>query len=95
VQTSAERKAAYVAERVSPSRTYDRTWQRLRGAYLLQSPLCECGCLRPAEVVHHKQPHLGDRGLLLDWDNLEALAKPCHDRITAKRDGGFGNPVRR
>ena len=62
-------------------------------AYLAQNPLCECGCMRPATVVDHKRPHNGNRALMFDWDNLQAMTKPCHDRTTAALEGGFGNPV--
>lgn len=89
-----QRKAQYVAARPSPSRVYGRQWQRLRAAYLAAHPVCECGCLRPATVVHHKREHHGDLALLMDWENLQSMAKPCHDRITAQRSGGFGNPRR-
>jgi 5-methylcytosine-specific restriction protein A len=58
----------------------------------------------PASVVDHKIPHRlkeakdsGDaerirRALELFWNrsNWQALAKPCHDRKTAREDGGFG-----
>ena len=94
VTTSAARRAAYDAARVSPSRIYGRQWQKLRLAYLVAHPLCECGCSYPATVVDHRRPHNGDRELLYDWDNLQALTKACHDRKTAARDGGFGNPRR-
>jgi len=90
-----ERKAQYVAARPSPSRIYGRRWQKLRAAYLAANPLCECGCNHPAQVVHHKRAHHGDTALLLAWDNLQALTKPCHDRITAASGGGFGNAIRR
>ena len=69
----AERRAAYDAIRLSPSRTYDRRWQKLRAAYLATHPLCECGCNRLATVVDHKQPHNGDDALLSAWDNLPAM----------------------
>ena len=62
--------------------------------YLDQHPLCECGCGYAATVVDHRRPHDGDLGLLYDWDNLQAMTKPCHDRKTAALDGGFGNPIR-
>ena len=48
-----------------------------------------------ATVVDHRKPHRGDAALMYAWTNLEAMTKPCHDRKTAARDGGFGNPVRR
>jgi len=91
VLTSAARRAQYDAERPSPSRIYGRRWRRLRLAYLAQHPLCECGCGHAATVVDHIRPHQGDHALLMSWDNLQALTKPCHDRKTAARDGGFGN----
>jgi hypothetical protein len=34
-------------------------------------------------VVHHKRPHGGDAALFFDETNLQALAKACHDRLTA------------
>jgi 5-methylcytosine-specific restriction protein A len=95
VQSWRDRKAQYVADRPSPARVYGRRWQKLRAAYLAANPLCECGCGWPAQVVHHKRAHHGDTGLLLAWDNLQALTKRCHDRITAASGGGFGNRVRR
>ena len=100
VLTPVERRAAYDAARPSPSRTYGRRWQRLRLAYLARNPLCECdenagaGCGRAATVVDHRTPHNGDEALLYDWDNLQSMTKACHDRKTAARDGGFGNPRR-
>lgn len=92
VQTWAERKADYVATRKQTA--YGRRWRKLRAAYLVQHPLCECGCNRPAEVVHHKRAHRDDEALMYDWDNLQALTKRCHDAITARHDGGFGNKHR-
>lgn len=78
----------------SSSRIYDHRWRLLRRAYLVQNPICECGCGHPATVVDHRKPHNGDAALMYDWDNLEAMTKPCHDRKTAARDGGFGNPLK-
>jgi len=67
---------------------------------LARNPLCQCeendgaGCGRAAVVVDHRVPHNGDPVLLYNWDNLQAMTKACHDRKTAARNGGFGNPVR-
>lgn len=95
VQTTADRRRAYFRLRGSTAkRGYDWRWKKLRAAYLAQHPLCECGCGHAATVVDHKRAHGGDPALLYDWDNLQALTKPCHDRKTAARDGGFGNPVK-
>jgi 5-methylcytosine-specific restriction protein A len=90
----ADRKREYVENRASLSRIYGRRWQKLRAAYLAQHPVCECGCNRVAEVVHHIKPHRGDDALLYDWANLQALTKKCHDSITVRQGGGFGNPVK-
>jgi len=58
-------------------------------------PLCEeCkrnGRLTPAVVVDHIIPHKGNRELFWNEKNWQALCKSCHDRKTAKEDGGFGN----
>lgn len=93
--SEAQRRARYDRARSADhGRIYGWRWQKLRAAYLVQHPICECGCGWPAQVVHHKAPHNGDPILIFAWDNLQALTKQCHDRITAARDGGFGNPVR-
>jgi 5-methylcytosine-specific restriction enzyme A len=101
VQTSAERRAAYDASRSRLTIYNTAHWLRLRKAYLAAHPLCECeandgaGCGYAATVVDHKSPHNGDLVLAYNWENLQAMTKACHDRKTAARDGGFGNPVKR
>jgi 5-methylcytosine-specific restriction protein A len=102
VLTGAERRAQYDRTRTR-SKVYDTArWRyRLRRMYLAAHPLCECeandgaGCGYPAEIVDHKVPHNDDPNLAFDQNNLCALTKACHDRKTAARDGGFGNPVKR
>jgi 5-methylcytosine-specific restriction protein A len=94
-QSREDRRAAYDKTKV---RHYTkRRWYHLRNAYLATHPMCECedNCGGVATVVDHRTPHLGDDALLYDWNNLQAMTKQCHDRKTAKYDGGFGNPVRR
>jgi len=67
----------------------------------------ECHGVRivAASVVDHVVPHRlsealagGDerqiaaaRARFWDSNNWMAMAKPCHDRKTAREDGGFGN----
>ena len=79
-------------------RGYTRNWEKYRKRYLKEHPLCvECykkGILEPAEVVDHIIPHKGDMVLFWDPKNHQALSKRCHDRKTAKEDGGFGNKER-
>lgn len=95
VQTAAERRRAYFAARSSTSaRGYDWRWKKLRAAFLAQNPLCCCGCGRAATVVDHKRAHGGDPALLYDWNNLQAMTKPCHDAKTVRQDGGFGHPAK-
>ena len=43
-----------------------------------------------ATVVDHIVPHRGDMRLFWDTKNWQAMAKSCHDRKTARHDGGFG-----
>ena len=66
-------------------------WRRTRLAVLAAHPLCAChecrGAGLLATVVHHVRPHGGDEGLFFDVHNLQAVAKPCHDRITARGGG--------
>lgn len=77
-------------------RGYDARWRKARKWFLSRNPLCvqclEDGRLTPATVVDHVVPHRGDVNLFWDVNNWQALCKSCHDRKTAKEDGGFGNP---
>ncbi|WP_144469068.1 HNH endonuclease signature motif containing protein, partial [Bacillus pumilus] len=36
-------------------------------------------------------PHKGDKKLFWDSSNWQPLCASCHNRKTAKEDGGFGN----
>jgi len=87
------RQARVDAQRpTSAQRGYDGEWQRIRAVYLGEHPYCaECGA--PATDVHHITPLR--RGGTHDETNLKALCHACHSRVTARRDGGFGNPSRR
>lgn len=67
-------------------------WQKLRELKLSHNPICE-RCLdqeivEPATVVHHRKPHKGEDTLFHDFDNLEALCKPHHDRDGRLEDNG-------
>ena len=64
-----------------------KRWQSTRLAYIKsKGGLCErClkrGLYRPAQVVHHKtyinQDNINNPTITLDWNNLEALCKDCH-----------------
>lgn len=78
-------------------RGYGYRWQKTSKAYLKAHPLCECpdckaGELRVtvAEVVDHIVPHRGDMALFWKRANWQAMSKQCHDKKTAREDGGFG-----
>ena len=70
------------------NKRYGRAWRRIRLKYIQSHPLCEqCereGRLTPAEEVHHILP-LADGGTH-DVENLMALCKSCHSRITDRQE---------
>lgn len=76
-------------------RGYDAAWDRYSRRYRQQHPLCvSCvsgGHASPSEVVDHITPHRGDETLFWDPENHQALCSACHNRKTAREDGGFGN----
>lgn len=73
---------------IRTKKSYGRTWQRARNHYIRLHPFCEM-CLRSgrysqATEVHHVLPI--SQGGTNAQDNLMALYKPCHSRITAEMD---------
>jgi len=79
----------------SAARGYDHLWQRLRLQILAAEPLCrDCaadGRVTAAEVVDHIVTIAEAPELRLEASNCAPLCRPCHNRKTATRDGGFGN----
>lgn len=75
---------------------YGSRWRKYRAHYLMTHPLCVCADCKqseiplPADVVDHIVPHKGDINLFWDISNHQPMAKRCHDKKTAKEDGGFG-----
>lgn len=70
-------------------------WRALRARVIREQPFCATrGCGKRTRVVDHARPHRGDLQLFFDRSNLVGYCKPCHDRKTARFDGGFGNPRR-
>jgi 5-methylcytosine-specific restriction protein A len=68
------------------SERYGHKWRRIRNRYIETHPLCE-ECLKterytPAQEVHHILPL--EKGGTHNEDNLMALCKSCHSRITAE-----------
>ena len=88
-------------ERESPTkRGYNYKWTKARKAFLAQHPICECPACKvsghplPANVVDYIIPHRGDRDLFWDESNWQAMNKRCHDKKTARENGGFGNKIK-
>jgi 5-methylcytosine-specific restriction protein A len=84
-----------VTRQTAHERGYTAEWQKARIIYLRANPLCaDCykiGRLNAATVVDHIKAHKGDTLLFWDQDNWQPLCKACHDRKTAREDGGMGN----
>jgi 5-methylcytosine-specific restriction protein A len=96
VHAKVKQKEVEAQRESSTQRGYGYRWQKTSKGFLRAHPLCQCdeckeGELRllAATVVDHKIPHRGDMKLFWDRDNWQAMSKPCHDRKTAKEDGGF------
>lgn len=71
-------------------RGYTQRWYKEKAKFLKMYPYCvSCGDV--AKVVDHIKPHKGDMKLFWDVSNWQGMCKSCHDRKTAKHDGGFGN----
>lgn len=73
-------------------RRYGRAWKRIRDRFISTHPLCqkcyEHGVLTKAEEVHHILP-LSQGGTHAE-ENLMALCKSCHSRITAEMGDRWG-----
>lgn len=77
----------------STQRGYDRDWERLRIEFLALHPYCECDVHKGEDervlsnVVDHIISIRERPDLRLEWSNLRAMTKPCHDRHTAHTQG--------
>lgn len=71
-----------------------KRWQDMRRTQLKREPFCECPhhagrADRPrAGVVDHKVPHRGDSKLFFDANNLQSMAKECHDIFKQSEEKG-------
>ncbi|MEK4884886.1 HNH endonuclease signature motif containing protein [Bacillus sp. FSL W8-0223] len=67
-----------------------KEWRDLRNAYISAHPLCErClvnGIVKQAKIVHHKIEVRDDWNKRLDYDNLQAVCRECHNGIHNKID---------
>jgi len=75
--------------------TNSGAWRALRAQVLRGEPLCRAcqqnDVITAATVVDHIDGDSHNN----EWENLMPLCASCHGRLTARHDGGFGNPVRR
>jgi 5-methylcytosine-specific restriction protein A len=92
--TAKERRKVYDQRRgKTAERGYDTAWKRLRIEYLAMHVFCECDDhkgkdLRAlSEVVDHIVPIADNPDSRLDWANLRAMTKRCHDKHTAATRG--------
>lgn len=76
-------------------RGYGSKWREASKGFLRKHPLCQCpDCddgrkrITPATVVDHRVPHRNNMTLFWDRSNWQSMAKRCHDRKTAREDGG-------
>jgi 5-methylcytosine-specific restriction protein A len=83
------------------ARGYGRRWQKTSAGFLLAHPLCSDpyglhgNAPRAAEVTDHIIPHRGNMGLFWDPKNWQPLCRVCHNRKTAREDGGFGRSMKK
>ena len=65
-------------------------WRACRNAYMKKAGgLCErCykeGLIKPAVIVHHRvhlnPSNIGEPSITLNFDNLEALCRECHEEV--------------
>lgn len=81
----------------STQRGYNARWRQTRRAFLRAHPICQCddqACRRIATIVHHRDGKgpTGPQGH--NPSNLQALAKQCHDQLTAtQQPGGWHQKV--
>jgi len=74
-------------------RGYDGAWQKLSKEYRATHPYCECDVHQGkderalTQVVDHIQSIEDRPDLRLEWSNLRAMSKTCHDRHTSKTQG--------
>lgn len=93
-RTDEQRRSAADKRRgTTAQRGYDKVWQRVSIEFRAQHPFCECdehmGRDERAlsQVVDHRIPISDRPDLRLEWSNLRAMTKSCHDRHTAKTQG--------
>lgn len=71
----------------STDRGYGTAWRNYAHAFLMEHPVCACGCNRPATHVDHIVPVDGaDDSLFWNSENHQGLTHACHNRKTKRAD---------
>lgn len=56
-------------------------WKKLSAYYRKRHPVCEHCDNAASDITDHIKPYKAHPDLGLDWDNLRALCRACHNRI--------------
>lgn len=63
---------------------HTKRWKEIRRVKLLRNPMCEICLVEAAKDVHHLIARRENEMLESDINNLQALCKKCHSKITKK-----------
>jgi 5-methylcytosine-specific restriction protein A len=75
--------------------TNSRVWRAIRLEQLQHEPLCR-ECMKAKRVTAANEvDHVDGDSHNNKPSNLQSLCKPCHARLTALHDGGFGREINR
>jgi 5-methylcytosine-specific restriction protein A len=56
-------------------------WKKLSGAFRRAHPVCQECNAAASDITDHRRALKTHPELALDWSNLRALCRPCHNRI--------------
>lgn len=83
-----QRKIAHLKynERRDESDSFYKTerWKKLSAYYRKKHPVCEHCENAASDITDHIKPYKSHPDLGLDWDNLRALCRACHNRVGEK-----------
>ncbi|MFV3387840.1 HNH endonuclease [Pseudomonas sp. NY15364] len=74
--------ASYNARRDASDSFYKtERWKKLSAYYRKKHPVCEHCDNAASDITDHIKPVKTNPELALEWDNLRALCRPCHNSI--------------